>query len=388
MSDPSERYFWALISPSPRRSLAYFESPLADAAARKLICGRYLALVLEPSTVQNPRWGAQPSLAVAHLVQRVKDPLPDVYLPIAPCQVQSVHPPLTPSFAWPFGDCVIYTGKSFMVDPRRVLPHDAALSFTAICDDDDYAQRRINAARTKAEKAEVGVLDDEDGDWSAFSGDSAEAEIVPGPGQFFPPSEISADVFFDIESLSQVLPANRCFEDVRNVERLRARFSRSSTERTIIWTLNQPPFELGEAPPNVDAPELENDHLLRLSSTLQRPPSPDISSTEQDDEEEEEEQDPEAGWGGGDWLDGISVFRFPPRPKIEPCALVVMYFDLYGTLIVRPIHNFATSFNHLQSLVRITNRASSTPLVPSWPARRLVSVDTRRFHSTSRVRAK
>ncbi|KAJ6467158.1 hypothetical protein C8R47DRAFT_1152818, partial [Mycena vitilis] len=93
------------------------------------------------------------------------------------------------------------------------------------------------------------------------------------------------------------------------------------------------PFELGEAPPNVDAPELENDHLLRLSSTLQRPPSPDISSTEQDDEEEEEEQDPEAGWGGGDWLDGISVFRFPPRPKIEPCALVVMYFDLYGTLI-------------------------------------------------------
>ncbi|KAJ6517201.1 hypothetical protein C8R47DRAFT_1031721 [Mycena vitilis] len=93
------------------------------------------------------------------------------------------------------------------------------------------------------------------------------------------------------------------------------------------------PFELSEAPPNVDAPEFKNTHLLRLSSTLERPPSPDISATEQYDEEEEEDDDPEAGWGCDDWLDGISVFRFPPRPKIEPRALVVMYFDLYGTLI-------------------------------------------------------
>ncbi|KAJ6517269.1 hypothetical protein C8R47DRAFT_1086829, partial [Mycena vitilis] len=110
-----------------------------------------------------------------------------------------------------------------------------------------------------------------------------------------------------------------------------------------------------KAPPNVDAPELENDHLLRLSSTLERPPSPYISSTEQDDKEEEEDDDPEAGWGGDDWLDGISVFRFPLRPKIEPRALVVMYFDLYGTLI----DHETGIFNGLSSLLaRSTSRFS------------------------------
>ncbi|KAJ6517198.1 hypothetical protein C8R47DRAFT_1189634, partial [Mycena vitilis] len=176
VEDYQMEYFWALISPSPQHSVSYLKSDLASAAARQLECGQYLAIVLEPSTVHNPRFGPQRPTAMAHLVQRADDVLPDTYLPIAPCQVQSPHAPLAPGFAWPFGDCVIYTGKRFvfdtvdfdrtMVDPRHVLPPDVAISFTVICDDDDYAQRRINAARTKVEKAEVGVLDDEDGDWS------------------------------------------------------------------------------------------------------------------------------------------------------------------------------------------------------------------------------
>ncbi|KAJ6582750.1 hypothetical protein B0H10DRAFT_1926518 [Mycena sp. CBHHK59/15] len=339
MDGPSRRYFWALLSPSALHSVAYLHSAFATSAASELECGQYLALVLEPSK-HDPLLGHQKPSTVAYLVQPCDCPLPETYLPIAPCQFGS-REPLVPNFEWPFEDCVINTGKIFvfdttdvssaMISRSRILSVDAAHYFAAIQKEDRLVQIEKDYQTRIAGREIAGSLDD-DTRWTTFSRKSTKAEIVPG--SFFPPVNISVEICVDIESLEHVLPASQCFEDVRNVQRLRARFSRPSTERTIIWTINQASCAVVGAPPDADALDFENPDLLEFSSTFERPLTPDgvEPPIRPVPAEEEEDDDVEPDLGDG-WVDGIAVFDFPPAPKFEPRVLLVMYFDVYGTLI-------------------------------------------------------
>ncbi|KAJ7146577.1 hypothetical protein C8R44DRAFT_757821, partial [Mycena epipterygia] len=245
MDSTARRYFWAVISPSALHSVTYLKSTFANSASVKVECGEYLALVLEPNP--KPRLGIRDGCAVAYLVQLSQNPLPETYIPIAPSRMGS-RKPLVPGFKWPFGECVIDTGKEFIFEPvafdldvsTAPLSADAASYFTAIQDADSQQQntrdweRRLACRKREREAAEV---PDDDDMWTTFSLKSTAAE--PTPGQFFPPARISARIRFNIESLERVLPASQCFDDEHEVEKLRARFSRPATEKTILWALNQ-----------------------------------------------------------------------------------------------------------------------------------------------------
>ncbi|KAJ7463635.1 hypothetical protein FB451DRAFT_457939 [Mycena latifolia] len=235
-----ERYSWAVVQPSPSHSIKYLGSSLASSTASHLSCGKYLAVILEPS--KATAWDA-----VAYLVQPAHFPLPDTYLPIFPCRIGPRHP-LVPEFDWPFGDCVINTGKILVFRAVQVkseaeairLSDESTRRLSAICDSDADKQIKADRARriaeTNAEREADGAPDDVSR-WTSFS---VKSTYVPAtPGQIFPPSDIHARVSYNIKSLVDVRPASQCFEDERNIQRLRARFSRPATERTIVWNINQ-----------------------------------------------------------------------------------------------------------------------------------------------------
>ncbi|KAJ6615327.1 hypothetical protein B0H10DRAFT_77981 [Mycena sp. CBHHK59/15] len=235
MAELVARYVWAILSPSAHHSVAYFKSALATSAAADLNCGQYLAVV-EPST--DVDWDD----TLAYLVQPSHFPLPDTYLPILPCRLGS-REPLVPDFEWPFGECIIDTSHKFIFKPvvvasegvRRVLSDAASRLFSTITDDDDKEQWKRDTVKRLVDREAAGLVDD-DFRWTTFSRKSTAVDTIPG--QFFPPSSISAQIRYDIESLKQILPMSQCFDEVRKIEILRARFSRPETEWTILWTLN------------------------------------------------------------------------------------------------------------------------------------------------------
>ncbi|KAJ7463618.1 hypothetical protein FB451DRAFT_457767 [Mycena latifolia] len=229
MAAPRRRYFWAVVSPSARHTVDYLESPFATLAAANVKSGEYLALVVEPERV--PRFGLPLSKsAVAYLVQPASlEPLPETYLPIAPCRMGS-RDPLDPQFLWPFEACVVNTGRILVFDPvgiqeaavktAHVLSQDVAEAFASIhCEDFDVQTLLNYQKRLADELVEQGVEDltSEDTWWTTFSVKSTAAQLVPG--EFFPPEDISAKIHFDIESLERLLPASQCFEDVREIKR-------------------------------------------------------------------------------------------------------------------------------------------------------------------------
>ncbi|KAJ6478080.1 hypothetical protein C8R47DRAFT_1139300 [Mycena vitilis] len=330
-TDERIRYFWALLSPSAPHSVVYLNSDFATSAATELKTGQYLALVVEPS-LYTSSGGPPVHSALAYLVQPCDSPLPLTYLPIAPYRVGS-REPLVPDFEWPFGDCVTNTGKAFpchivfpdtdMLSNARFLSADAAQYFTSIQSEDHAVQiLKDYEIRTAGRDAE------DHGLWTTFSQNSTQAEIVPGC--FFPPSRISVEICLKIESLERVLPASQCFEDERNVKRLRARFSRPSTARTITWTLNQAACTV-EPLPQANTSEFENTVLFDFSSTFERPLTPDVTEPAPP-EDVEEYYDDEPGLGDG-WLERIVWYKIPVPALFEPHALQVIYFDVYGTLV-------------------------------------------------------
>ncbi|KAJ6478079.1 hypothetical protein C8R47DRAFT_1288372 [Mycena vitilis] len=333
-TDGRRRYFWALLSPSALDSVAYLHSAFATSAATELEAGQYLALVVNAKPYTPPE-GPPVYSTLAYLVQPCDSPIPLTCLPIAPYRVGS-REPLVPDFEWPFGDCVINTGKIFsceLVLPdvealsnARFLSADAARYFNSIQSEDHSVQILKDYEIRTAGRDATGS--DDHGLWTTFSHSSTQAEIVPM--SFFPPTSISVKICLKIESLERVLPASQCFEDERNVKRLRARFSRPSTARTITWTLNQAACTV-EPLPQANTSEFENTVLFDFSSTFERPLTPDVTEPAPP-EDVEEYYDDEPGLGDG-WLERIAWYKIPVPALFEPHALQIIYFDVYGTLI-------------------------------------------------------
>ncbi|KAJ6617686.1 hypothetical protein B0H10DRAFT_1299057 [Mycena sp. CBHHK59/15] len=135
----------------------------------------------------------------------------------------------------------IHSGLCRRCRDSSYLARDIALYFSSMCESDSAEQIRRMIERhpqlLQAKKEADGFADDKGSQWTTFSAKST--YIQPIPGQFVAPLTISAHVCYDIESLKNLLPASQCFEDVKAIKRVRARFSRPSTERTIIWNIEQ-----------------------------------------------------------------------------------------------------------------------------------------------------
>ncbi|KAJ7167871.1 hypothetical protein C8R46DRAFT_1350786 [Mycena filopes] len=322
--------YWAILSPSPRHSVAYLESPLATAAAAELECGQYLVLV-EPSRSEHF------TCAVAYVIQSAQLPLPVTYVPILPCRL-GTREPLAPDFDWPFGECVVDTSQRLVFEPvslgsdvnvPRAMSEAASLAFAALSDADDSQQLREELLerriRRKTEREAAGLLDD-DGRWTTFSLKSTVPDTRPGQ---FSSSSISAQIHYDIKSLRGLLPASQCFSDVKNVERFRARFSRLGTERTILWTMSEASGATSKISEEHSTSDFEQSALWDFSTTFERPISPDQDAPVPELVEDLED-DPDDWWGGRAY--GIS-HEFPAPPVFEPQSLQLIYFDVYGTLI-------------------------------------------------------
>ncbi|KAJ7790107.1 hypothetical protein B0H14DRAFT_225960 [Mycena olivaceomarginata] len=347
MAHETARYVWAIVSPSARLSVAYLKSMFATSAADALDLenGEYLALMSWKDNTNDP----MDEITSAYLVQSVTFPLPPTYLPILPCRL-GPRSPLVPDFRWPFEDCVVDTSKKFVFKHAisagdfRALAPAVSKEVVAIFKEDDTAHHRRAELEylvsRKAEHDAAGLADDGDV-WATFSADSTRAAVVPGA--FFPPSWISAQARSDIESFKLSLPARRLFDDERKVKILRARFSRPSTERAIVWTLNQAPFLHEYAPLPEIVPEIENPTILELLANLDRPLTPDPSEEpesvddEELDEEAKEAKEYEECYGGYDSEDDYTItvpaYETVPSPRFDPDALRVVYFHVYGTLV-------------------------------------------------------
>ncbi|KAJ7702012.1 hypothetical protein B0H16DRAFT_750723 [Mycena metata] len=326
--------YWAILSPSAHHSVAYLNSSLATAAAADLKCGQYHMVVELP--------GDGRTQAVAYFVQSAHLPLPATYIPILPCRL-GTREPLVPNFEWPFGECIVDTTQKLIFTPvllesntvaPRVMPEHASRVFAEVSDADDRAQSERELVEwrltRKADQEAAGLVDD-DPRWTTFSPKSTVADAQPG--QFFPPSSISAEIRYDIESLRELPPASQCLHEVEDVKRLRARFTRLGTERTITWVAHQNAADTLKSSCERDISNFELTGLLAFSTTFERAPSADQddSSDSGDDPLPEDDFD---DWGG-DWTQGITSYELPLSPLFEPQALQVIYFDVYGTLIDR-----------------------------------------------------
>ncbi|KAJ7100927.1 hypothetical protein B0H15DRAFT_464831 [Mycena belliarum] len=347
-------YFWAIVKPSAVHSVAYLKSSLATSAAAQVKGGEYLALVLDPCTPAILGGRLQPNSGItsAYLVQPSRYPLPDAFLPIAPCRA-GTRKPVTPDFEWPFEECVIDTGRHFIfqhvsANTRNARPYngDAAQALSSLCIlDGSEEDRRIYRKRLADEKVLRGVEDISSKHaawWTTFSRKSRVAEKVPG--QFFAPEWISAEIRYDIESFDRFLPVSQCFEDMAEIERFRAKFSRPSTERTIRWTLTQASPAPSDAPLESVVEDPCPSHVIEYMSTFEGPQTPGP------DQKEELKSEGEDGNDDDDWdpwradpLDELA-YPAPPPPSFEPNALQIVYFDIFGTLIVCPLSNILIQF--------------------------------------------
>ncbi|KAJ6617677.1 hypothetical protein B0H10DRAFT_1298825 [Mycena sp. CBHHK59/15] len=273
MEDGHKRYSWAIVTPSAEDSVAYFHSAFAPAAAKKVVCDGYLALVLERETSERMKRIMSRDYKqswIAYLAQSLAHPLPEFYLPIAPSSV-GPRSAVQPGFKWPFEECVIDTANFFAFSPASVdvlgtphiLPKDIAPCFSSMCKSDLDEQSRRMVERhpqlLQAKKEADGFGDDEGSRWTTFS------------------TKSTANVSYDIESLKQILPASQCFEDVKAIMRVRARFSRPSTERTIVWNIEQASLSSQHLLLQPDIFDLSNPLLIELSAEIDRdrPLSPD-----------------------------------------------------------------------------------------------------------------
>ncbi|KAK7054187.1 HAD-like domain-containing protein, partial [Favolaschia claudopus] len=323
------RYFWVVLQPSPTLSVRYLGSPFADEAAQSLECGKYLAL-FTPDHAHDS--------TLAFLVQPASDPLPDTYLPISPYKI-GPRESLEPGFDWPFGDCVINTGRIFSIvdlhnesdngTTRYELKEEHVHTFLKIAREDIAKQDGLDgerwSANKKAEREAAGFLDDASV-WTAFSPKST--YVPPKPYQFFSPDSVDALYSYDIGSLKHVVSASLCFEDKLAITRLRSRFSRISTDRTIMWTMNQAALQDLDSTAEqtiADPPS----RIIDLQITINRPDSPESRSSESSEEEEEEYTEEEIQ----PLLDGPIERTLQPPAPYDIHGLQVIYFEIFGTLI-------------------------------------------------------
>ncbi|KAJ7463648.1 HAD-like domain-containing protein, partial [Mycena latifolia] len=329
-SDSGIQYSWAVVQPSPSHSVRYLGSPLATSAAKRLPCGRYLAVIVDPKPGSD-------GFAAGNLVQSASHrPLPDTYLPISPCKMGS-REPLVPDFDWPFGECIINTGKFFLFHVVRVrgqntsqfsLSKEAALHFSSVRRKDWHEEQWAAVHRRRAAQKADGAPDDVS-QWTSFS---VKSTAVPAmPGEFFSPIGVHALVTYDILSLKDILLSSQCFEDARAINRIRARFSRPATERTIVWNMNQAACASVFPPVEDGVPEF-HPALIEFSANIERPHSPDrVEEVPQPTSTSAEDAPDDDDWGVGYFYPEQSTSR-PPPPFDSP-ALQIIYLDVYGTLI-------------------------------------------------------
>ncbi|KAJ7154348.1 hypothetical protein C8R43DRAFT_1000910 [Mycena crocata] len=315
----SLRFIWGVISPSAVHSVGYLRSVHATAAASQVNCSEYLAVILDPFDRPGP-------LTIAFVVQPSHHPLPEHFLPILPCRLGS-REPLDPGFEWPFEECVIDTSKPLHfelalpladLENGHILPHDSALYFSSIYLGDLAKRMPIKKPEREAEGANSV-------EGSRLTADSTRNSLIAEipPGRFFSPDWISAQIRYNIECLNYLPTARQCFDDQIEVKRVRARFSRPETDRTIQWTINQTSCPPG--PPVEDDIGECNPSLVEFSATLERPEE----TNQIVDQLAEEDEDLE--WGNESFPAVLT--RLPPPPRLDVRALQIIYFDIYGTLI-------------------------------------------------------
>lgn len=130
--------------------------------------------------------------------------------------------------------------------------------------------------------------------------------------------------------------------------------------------------------------------MLALLTELDRPDSPDVCETASfpvlTDEElyELSDEDPMAMFG----VPNVSRAIFlPPPPLFDPPALAIMYFDIYGTLIVRLLIK-CTVLVLIRSTTRTANREYSPPSSRYLHDVLADSTAQRPSHSTLRAKAR
>ncbi|KAJ7152788.1 HAD-like domain-containing protein [Mycena filopes] len=321
----ARRWTWAVIQPSAVHTVARLSSEFATAAAGQVKCRRYLALVLE----KEPGIFDDSLSWLAFLVQPAdRTPLPEAYLPIWPCEEGS-RAPLHPGFEWPFGDCLVRTGDPLIFTPvghdagnrpPYTLPEsDAEQLYQLFLDDrEDVLHREYLAskAQMREERNAAGYSSECGSIWKNLSASSTLAPIPPGE-MFRSLVYISAHVSYDI-SMTPETCRDDLEQDRKAIMRVFARFSWSSTERTIRWVLGM----TTPAAPTLDS-----------SADLTCPPLVEFAA----------QLDGSAGFDPEhfSWSDSDDFLDSPgpsepeslaPPPDFEIESIRVIYFEVYGTL--------------------------------------------------------
>ncbi|KAJ7191627.1 hypothetical protein GGX14DRAFT_481170, partial [Mycena pura] len=323
-----QRYLWALISPSAHHSVSYLLSPLATSSAAAIQCGEYLVLVkLAPCQALQTDYGD------AYFIQPSRLPLPQTYLPIAPCCI-GPREALCPGFEWPFEQCVIDTSRFISLEPvyanppannvRFELSDRASDFFLSVCKT-DYATK-VHMAPDRKKAAVTGT-------WTSSGSDGLQA--LPRMG------EIYAHLRYDILSLKEVLPVHFGFDDELKVKR---------------YASHQLPVSCSvvEVPHEQPIYDLSDAALIDLSFALHRPHSPG------QDEPALVECDESAPFDDDDWSESeerwvsppearlaANAIKLPPQPKLVPSTLKIIYLDVFGTLV----DNESGIFHALQPLL-------------------------------------
>ncbi|KAJ7117238.1 HAD-like domain-containing protein [Mycena crocata] len=327
------RFTWAVIRPSAVHSVAHMDSEFVTAAATKIQCGQYLALVFEvPLSKLETEW-------TAFLVEPVNSGhLPRTYVPIWPYTCGD-REPLVPGFDWPFGECVVNTDLAPFVpesieaghSPHVISPTEAARFYTLFQEDRSTValiKARERKARMTAERAADGFSGDSCSKWTTFSNKSTQIRVQPG--EFFPRATgMSAEVRYDLSVVGGFANKDSWDRDATNIRRILARFSHVSAERTIRWALDiQFRFE--------EAIASKKEDECRLPSLDPAPPN--VAYADDFPAPDSDEEDVSGGDSGLTWpeveLPRVSRLALPP-PVVLGRLPEVIYLDVYGTLIDR-----------------------------------------------------
>ncbi|KAF7373449.1 hypothetical protein MSAN_00554600 [Mycena sanguinolenta] len=314
--EPSSRFTWAVIQPSPVPTVEYAKSELLTAAAREIKCRQYLALVLEQPPNRFGRWSW-----IAFIVEPATlCPLPQTYLPIRPCTSQTRDSePLDPGFEWPFAECVVNTSDvnpvtgifvPDVIDTGKapyVLSESEAVRFREVFMKDreeiDIIQEKERKMRIKEDRRAAGFSDRTDYWWTSTSPEST--QIPRLPGELFPRLVLlSAKVHYDLSATDDFGTLNDWREERKTILRLLARFLNPSTERAIRWAHNIQVLDGYLVSPyrQENVPDLTCAPIVKLASLLDRPSSPvnqveDASATQMTEEDDvaEDWSDSEGG---------------------------------------------------------------------------------------------
>ncbi|CAK5271378.1 unnamed protein product [Mycena citricolor] len=341
----SGRLTWASVSPSTAHSVAYLKSPLLTSATSRhgKTYGVYLALLWMFG--DNQEW------ARGYLVRKIEspEPLPKSYVPVF-----SAYGPrlaVEPRFPWRHGPCVLDTFNIIVVQsvfvspipppesPNCLDPTNASL-VESYFDEDYEAELRdyvadIRPSRLR-EMKEAGVNIDELGDespsWASF-GTFKSRRACAAPGAWEAPASISARVSFDVETLQELLSRSQLDSEIAEIERIRARLSRSSATQLMYWRFGQSLCGIPDNPLLEEISDLENPALKEICADLSDP-DPEPEPVAEFDEE---------GYPVYSPADDLVYTRmsrpsFPDKgfdwlPPISPADIQIVYVDLYGTLI-------------------------------------------------------